>query len=98
MAAISTIPTGICGRSRGTRPGRYRSDGATLTRAGSRWHVPFCVRRSVNMTMTIGIREARARLAELVDRAEQGETLVITRSGREVARLGPPARHEQRRP
>ena len=50
------------------------------------------------MTVTIGIREARARLAELVDRAEQGETLVITRSGREVARLGPPARHEQRRP
>lgn len=50
------------------------------------------------MTVTIGIREARARLAELVDRAEQGETLIITRSGREVARLGPLERHEQRRP
>lgn len=50
------------------------------------------------MSLAIGIREARARLAELVDRAEQGETVVITRSGREVARLGPPLWREQRRP
>lgn len=50
------------------------------------------------MATTVGVREARARLAELVDRAERGETVVITRSGREVARLGPPARREQRRP
>jgi prevent-host-death family protein len=50
------------------------------------------------MAEAVGIREARARLAELVDRAERGETVVITRSGREVARLGPPLRHAQRRP
>ena len=50
------------------------------------------------MAETVGVREARARLAELVARAERGETVVITRSGREVARLGPPARREQRRP
>jgi prevent-host-death family protein len=50
------------------------------------------------MPETVGIREARGRLAELVDRAERGEIVVITRSGREVARLGPPLRHEQRRP
>jgi prevent-host-death family protein len=46
----------------------------------------------------ISIREVRGRLAELVDRAERGETVVITRGGREVARLSPPLRHEQRRP
>ena len=50
------------------------------------------------MATTVGVREARARLAELVDRAERGEIVVITRSGREVARLSPPARREQRRP
>ena len=50
------------------------------------------------MAETVGVREARARLAELVARAERGETVVITRSGREVARLGPPVRREQRRP
>ena len=50
------------------------------------------------MAVKVGIREARVRLAQLVDRAEQGETLIITRRGREVARLGPPARHEERRP
>jgi prevent-host-death family protein len=50
------------------------------------------------MPVLVGIREARRRLTELVSRAEQGETVVITRSGREVARLGPPLRREQRRP
>jgi antitoxin (DNA-binding transcriptional repressor) of toxin-antitoxin stability system len=50
------------------------------------------------MAEAVGIREARGRLAELVSRAEQGETAVITRGGREVARPGPPLRREQRRP
>lgn len=50
------------------------------------------------MTGSVGIREARARLAELVDRAERGETVVITRGGREVARLGPPPWRGRRRP
>ncbi|WP_418159562.1 type II toxin-antitoxin system Phd/YefM family antitoxin [Benzoatithermus flavus] len=40
----------------------------------------------------------RARLVELVSRVERGETVVITRSGKEVVRLGPPARRPERRP
>ena len=35
----------------------------------------------------IGIRLARAKFSELVDRAEAGEEIVITRQGRAVARL-----------
>jgi prevent-host-death family protein len=35
----------------------------------------------------IGIRQARQALPELVDRAESGEEIVITRQGRPVARL-----------
>jgi prevent-host-death family protein len=33
--------------------------------------------------------EAKARLSELIDKAEAGETVVITRHGRPVARLVP---------
>jgi prevent-host-death family protein len=50
------------------------------------------------MAETVGLREAQERLAELVARAERGETVVITRNGREVARLGPAVRRDQRRP
>jgi prevent-host-death family protein len=50
------------------------------------------------MAETVGGRQARARLAELMARAERGGTVVITRSDREVALLGPPAQREQRRP
>lgn len=35
------------------------------------------------------IREARRRFGELVDAAEHGETVVITRRGRRVAQLVP---------
>ncbi len=35
----------------------------------------------------IGIRQARQALPELVDRAEAGEEIVITRQGRPVAKL-----------
>jgi prevent-host-death family protein len=35
----------------------------------------------------IGIREARQALPQLVDRAEAGEEIVITRQGRAVAKL-----------
>jgi prevent-host-death family protein len=42
---------------------------------------------------TVNIKEARACLSRLVDRAERGETVVITRHGKQSARLGPmPAR------
>ena len=39
----------------------------------------------------VSVAEAQERLSELVDDAERGETLAITRDGREVARLTPPA-------
>ena len=38
----------------------------------------------------VNIKEARRRLSELVDAAERGESIVITRRGKEVARLVPP--------
>jgi prevent-host-death family protein len=39
---------------------------------------------------------AKARLAELLDEVERGETFVITRRGRPVARLAPdPARRQR---
>ena len=42
---------------------------------------------------TMNIKEARACLSRLVDGAERGETVVITRHGRQSARLVPmPAR------
>ena len=46
---------------------------------------------------TVGVREARRRLGELVDAAERGESVIITRRGRQVARLGPVAPEGGRR-
>ena len=37
----------------------------------------------------IGAFEAKNKLAELLDRAEHGEEIIITRHGKPVARLGP---------
>lgn len=39
--------------------------------------------------MTIGLAEAKARLSEVIDRVESGETIIITRSDRPVAQLQP---------
>ncbi|TIX43390.1 MAG: type II toxin-antitoxin system prevent-host-death family antitoxin, partial [Mesorhizobium sp.] len=39
--------------------------------------------------MNIAIAEAKARLSELVSRAEAGEEIVITRRGKVAARLVP---------
>jgi prevent-host-death family protein len=39
----------------------------------------------------VGIREARAKLSQLVRRAENGEDIVIARNGRPAARLVPVA-------
>ncbi len=36
---------------------------------------------------TVSIAEAKARLSELLSRVEEGETVVITRYGREIARV-----------
>lgn len=40
----------------------------------------------------VGIFEAKARLSELVDKAERGIETTITRNGKVVARLAPPAK------
>jgi prevent-host-death family protein len=40
----------------------------------------------------IGIREAKAKLSELVERVERGETVTLTRRGRAVARIVPVGR------
>jgi prevent-host-death family protein len=46
--------------------------------------------------MTIGIFEAKQKLSELVERAAQGEEIVITCRGKERARLvGAPARRKR---
>ena len=37
----------------------------------------------------VGAFEAKNKLAELLDRVEHGEEIIITRRGRPIARLGP---------
>lgn len=39
--------------------------------------------------LTVGAFEAKTKLAELLDKVEAGETVVITRRGKAVARLVP---------
>jgi len=46
--------------------------------------------------MTVGIFEAKQKLSELVERASKGEEIVITRRGRERARLVPMPAQRQR--
>ena len=41
------------------------------------------------MKQTIGLAEAKAKLSELVDRVEAGQTVVISRNGSPVAELRP---------
>lgn len=41
------------------------------------------------MTRTVTVREARAHLAEVIDKAEVGETTIVTRKGKRVAALVP---------
>ena len=41
------------------------------------------------MSTTVSVAQAKSRFAALVARAEAGETIVVTRSGRAVACLGP---------
>ena len=45
----------------------------------------------------INMKEARKRLSELVSAAESGESVVITRRGRKVARIVPPERKRLKR-
>ena len=44
------------------------------------------------MSDVVGVRELRTHLSEMVRRAEAGETVSVTVSGRIVAELGPPRR------
>lgn len=46
--------------------------------------------------MTIGIFEAKQKLSQLVERASNGEEIIITRRGKEQARLVPMAAVERR--
>lgn len=41
---------------------------------------------------SVGAYEAKTHLPKLLEEAEQGETILITRHGKEVARLVPPAK------
>jgi prevent-host-death family protein len=41
------------------------------------------------VTSTVGIYEAKNRLSQLLDRVEAGETIAITRHGKQVALLTP---------
>ena len=43
---------------------------------------------------TVSVAQAKSRFAALVARAEAGETIVVTRSGRAVACLGPLPRRQ----
>lgn len=45
---------------------------------------------------TTGLRELRQQASELVRKAEAGETITVTVSGREVAELGPVHRNRWR--
>jgi prevent-host-death family protein len=46
----------------------------------------------------VGVFEAKARLSELIARAERGEETTITRSGKVVARLVPAAKARRTSP
>ncbi|MBM4148853.1 MAG: type II toxin-antitoxin system Phd/YefM family antitoxin [Lentisphaerae bacterium] len=48
--------------------------------------------------LTVNIKDARACLGRLVDKAETGETVVITRRGKKSALLVPLSSHEERLP
>lgn len=46
--------------------------------------------------ITIGLRELRQQASELVRKAEAGETIIVTVSGREVAEINPVRRNRWR--
>ena len=47
---------------------------------------------------SLNIKEARANLGRLLDKAERGETVIITRYGKQSACLSPIAPHKQKLP
>jgi len=50
--------------------------------------------RSPVVTTLVGAEDADPHLAELLDRVERGEEIVITRHGRAIARLMPSGGHD----
>jgi len=44
---------------------------------------------------TIGAYEAKTKFSELIARAEKGESFVVTKNGRPVARIAPPVEFER---
>ncbi len=48
--------------------------------------------------MTISIREARENFAKLINKAQQGEEIVITRNGKPVARIVAPVQRPMLEP
>jgi prevent-host-death family protein len=48
--------------------------------------------------ITINLTEAKARLSELLDQAESGEEIVITRHGKPIARILPAQKPKHRIP
>ena len=49
------------------------------------------------MTRSVGVHEAKTHLSRLLDDVANGQEIVITRRGEEVARLVPPRRTVARR-
>lgn len=49
----------------------------------------------VNRRLPIAVAEAKARFSELLDRAQAGEAITITRHGRAVAQLVPAPESEE---
>lgn len=46
---------------------------------------------------TIGAYEAKTRFSELIARAEKGESFIVTKNGRPIARIEPPQTSERQR-
>jgi prevent-host-death family protein len=44
---------------------------------------------------TVGAYEAKTKFSELIARAEKGESFVVTKNGRPVARIAPPAEFDR---
>lgn len=48
--------------------------------------------------MEVNVKDARKKISELLDRTQRGETVLISRRGKKVARLVPVADAEKRLP
>ena len=46
---------------------------------------------------SIGAYEAKTRFSELIARAERGESFIVTKNGREVARIEPPQGQDRKK-